>query len=831
MATLNRPPNTLPDSARVVIIGAGVAGASVAYHLARRGWEDVVVLDQGPLWATGGSTSHAPGLMFQLNTSRTMTQLAKWSVELYGELELDGQPCFHPVGGIEVATTDDRWAELDRRFGRACSYGLEAELLDPEGVLARIPLIDASRIFGGLLVGSDGVAKGVGVAEVLGRRAQAAGGASVYEGCEVIGMDVGGGRVRSVETTLGLIAADAVVVCAGLWGPRVARQAGVRLPLVPVIHQYAVTAPLPELDGESGEVRHPILRHQDRSMYFRQEHDAYGIGSYAHEPLLVEPEEVAPSGPGRHPSEQPFTASDFAAAREEAGRLLPALREPELVRAINGLMSFTPDGMPLLGESGAVRGLWLAEAIWVTHAGGAGRALAELMTAGEAGLDMHECDPERFDGHGLSRSYARARGAQQYREVYDVIHPRQPALPTRPLRVSPFFGRQRELGAVFFEAAGWERPQWYEANAELVDDRVPARSPWSARFWSPIVVAEHRACRERVGIFDLTPFTKVRVSGAGALDYLQHLAANDVDRAPGTIVYTAMLTPRGRIMCDLTVTRLGDDDFFVVTGGAVGKHDLGWMRRHLPADGSVQLEDQTSALCCVGVWGPRARDLVATVSEDDLTATALPYMRAGEIHVGHVPARALRISYVGELGWEIYAPMEFGLALWDELWRAGTELDAVACGGGAYDSLRLEKGYRLWGADIDEEHDPYEAGLGFAVKLDKGDFLGRTALAGAPASPERRLCCIVMEDPEVVLLGGEPILESGRTRGYVTSAGWGATVEESIAYGYLPASDAEVGTTVSVYSDGAHQPATVAAEPLFDPTNARMRDAVPAMTG
>jgi len=829
VATFNRP-RALPATARAVIIGAGIAGSSVAYHLTQRGFEGVVVLEQGPLWEAGGSTSHAPGLMFQLNPSRTMTQLAKWSVELYGELGVDGERCFHPVGGIEVATTDGRWAELDRRFGRARSYGVEAELLDPAQVRERVPLIDSSRILGGLLVPSDGTAKGVRVAEALGRRAEAAG-ATVHDGCKVTAIDVRRGRVRSVVTTRGEIAADAVVVCAGFWGPRVGGLAGVRVPLVPVVHQYAVTAPLPELNGERDEVAHPILRHQDRSLYLRQEHDAYGIGSYDHEPRLVEPEEVPASGPGHRPSEQPFTAADFAAAREEAGRLLPALRGAELARAIDGLMSFTPDGMPLLGESGAVRGLWLAEAIWVTHAGGAGRALAELMTAGEAGLDMHECDPERFDGHGLSRSYARARGEQQYREVYDVIHPRQPALPTRPLRVSPFFSRQRELRAVFFEAAGWERPQWYEANAELVDDRVPARSEWSAQFWSPIVAAEHRACRERVGIFDLTPFTKVRVRGAGALDYLQRLAANDVDRAPGAIVYTAMLTPRGRIMCDLTVTRLDEDEFFVVTGGAVGKHDLGWMRRHLPADGSVHLDDQTSALCCLGVWGPRARDLVATVSEDDVSGAALPYMRAGEIHVGHVPARALRISYVGELGWEIYVPTEFGPALWDELWRAGTELDAVACGGGAYDSLRLEKGYRLWGADIDEEHDPYEAGLGFAVKLDKGDFLGRAALVAAGASPARKLCCIVMEDPEVVLLGSEPIVDARRTLGYVTSAGWGASVEESIAYGYLPASHAQVGTAVSVYSEGAAQPATVAAEPLFDPSSARMRDAVPAMTG
>ncbi len=426
------PPATdaLPRSARVVIIGGGIAGASVAHHLAGRGWEDVVLVEQGPLWETGGSTSHAPGLMFQLNPSRTMTELAKWSVELYRGLELDGRPCFHEVGGIEVAATEERWQELDRRYGRALSYGLGADLLDPGAVHERVPLIDSDRILGGLFVPTDGIGKGVRVAEALAGRASEAG-VRAFGGCRVTDIGVDGGRVRTVETTQGEIRAEHVVVCAGVWGARVAALAGVRLAIVPVVHQYARTAPLPELAGEEGEVVHPILRHQDRSMYFRQVHDAYGIGSYDHEPVLIEPEEIEESGPGRRPSERPFTPADFAAAREEAGRLLPALRDVELVEGINGLMSFTPDGFPLLGEAGAVRGLWLAEAIWVTHAGGAGRALAELMTAGEIDLDMHECDPERFDGHGTSRAYARARGAQQYREVYDVIHPRQPAMPTR----------------------------------------------------------------------------------------------------------------------------------------------------------------------------------------------------------------------------------------------------------------------------------------------------------------------------------------------------------------------------------------------------------------
>jgi glycine cleavage system T protein len=820
----------LPDEARAVIVGGGVAGASVAYHLTKQGWTDLVLVDQGPLWETGGSTSHAPGLVFQLNPSHTMTQLARWTVELLSGLELDGEPCYHPVGGIEVATTDERWAELDRRYGRARGFGLDARLLTPAEVQARIPLIDPLRIIGGLDVSGDGVAKAVRAAEAMGRAAAEQGGLRAFGGCEATGLVIERGHVRGVETTLGTIRAETVVLCAGIWGPKAARAAGVRVPLVPVQHQYAYTAPLPELAGETREVVHPILRHQDHSMYFRQHADAYGIGNYRHEPLLTEPEDIRPPGGELQPSMLPFTQEHFDTAAREAGAMLPALRDVPMRRSFNGLMSFTPDGFPLLGQTGAVQGLWLAQAIWVTHAGGCGRALAELMTYGDASIDLHEADPERFDTHGLSRGYARARGAQGYREVYDIIHPRQQSEQARGLRRTPFHERQAALGAEFFESAGWERPQWYGANAPLLGDDGGYRphSDWAASYWSPIAAAEHVACRERAGLFDISPFTKAEVSGPGAAAYLQRLAANDVDRPVGTIVYTAMLSPRAGIMCDLTVTRLAEDRFWVVTGGAVGKHDMAWMRRHLPADGSVHLEDRTSGLCCIGVWGPQARRLVQSVSEDDLSNAAFPYMTARDFHVGYVPVRALRISYVGELGWEIYAPTEFGGQLWDTLWRAGEPLGAVACGGAAYDSLRLEKGYRLWGQDIDEEHDPYEAGLGWAVRLGKGEFIGREAAAAikeeGPTRRERKLCCMVTEDPALLLVGKEAVLDGDRAVGYVTSAGYGASVGESILFGYLPVDHAEPGTALSVWSEGRAHPVTVVADPLFDPGNERLKD-------
>src|SRR3954454_4543407 len=813
-----------PESARVVVVGAGIAGAGVAHHLAERGWEDIVVVDQGPLFETGGSTSHAPGLVFQHNASRTMTRLAQWTVE-----KLTALGAFHPVGSIEVATTDERWAELDRRWARARGFGLDARLLDPAQVAELLALLDPETIIGGLHVADDGIAKGVRAAQELCRHEAIA----AFGECEVTGLLIEGGRAVGVETVRGTIRAEHVVIAAGIWGRELARLApGLNVPLVPVEHQLAYTAPLPELAGETREIVHPILRHQDHSMYFRQHADAYGIGNYRHAPRLVEPEAIRPPGSGEQPSIMPFTDGDFATAVDETARLLPPLAGVPLTRTLNGLMSFTPDGAPLLGESLDVRGLWLAEAIWVTHSGGAARALAELMTMGDVQLDLHDCDPRRFDAHGLSRTYARARGAQQYREVYDAIHARQQSEQVRGLRRTPFHARQAELGAVFYESAGWERPQWYEANADLPVNEMPERSAWSPRYWSPIVAAEHLACRERVGLFDASPFTKVEVSGPGALAYLQRLAANQVDVAVGRIVYTAMLAPRGGIMCDLTITRLGEQEFLVVTGGAVGKHDLAWMRMNLPPEG-VSLHDRTSGLCCIGVWGPRARDLVASISEDDLSNDAFPYMRARDIHIGAVAVRALRISYVGELGWEIYAPTEFGAALWDLIWQAGEPHGAVACGGGCYDSLRLEKGYRLWGQDIDEEHDPYEAGLGWAVKLDKGPFIGSEAAAAIrERGVTRRLSAMVTDDPSLVLLGKEPILleDGSAVVGWVTSAGWGATIGESILYGYVPVDVAEPGTKLSVYAEGGRHGVTVAAEPLFDPGMERLRDKAPAAT-
>lgn len=822
----------LPDQARVVIIGAGIVGCSAAYHLSRLGWRDVVVIDQGPLFRAGGSTSHAPGLVFQNNVARTTCRFAIDTVETYRHLQVDGEPVYWEVGSLEVASTPERWEELKRKHGHATSWGLATRLVGPDELSRVVPIMRTDHLYGAIHVPSDGTVKAVQASEALARIAEAAG-ARFVANARVTGIDVKQGRVFAVETDQGRIATEHVLSAAGIWGPLIGRMAGVPIPLQPLQHLVGITDPLPELSGETGWQSMPIVRHQDRSMYFRQDFRSVLIGAYRHEPVLVDPEELRSSwDDGLMPSCAPFRDDLFAPSMGYASELYPPLKSAELVEKINGMFSFTPDGHSLIGESLEVRGFWACEAVWITHGVGAARAVAEWMVAGVPDLDLREEDLNRFYPHAFTRSYLRARGAQNYREVYDIIHPLQPMETPRKLRLTPFYDRELALGAMFLEGAGWERPQWYEANRppsnpppEGEGDVVPERSGWAARFWSPVQALEHRAARERVVLFDATPFVKIEVSGPGALAYLQRIAANQMDHPAGKVTYTAMLNELGGIMTDLTVTRIDDDSFWVVTGGGVGMHDLAWMRRQLPDDSSVHLKDLTSGWCCIGVWGPRARDLVQPLSQEDVSNSAFPYLTARSLTIGSVPTYAIRISYVGELGWELYTPTEYGLRLWDLLWKAGGAFGVAALGGGAFDSLRLEKGYRLWGADIHSEYNPYEAGLGFAVRLNKGDFIGRNALLRIrEAGIVRKLTCMTFDDPSVAVLGKEPILAGNRLLGYVTSANYGYTVGKSIIYGYLPLADAEEGSRVEVQYFGQRYPAGVVSEPLYDPQMTRLKE-------
>ncbi len=825
-------------SAQVLVIGAGIVGASAAYHLASRGCSDVLVVDQGPLPATGGSSSHAPGLVFQTNASQTLTQLAASTVEQLRSDELTGecdQPCFYPVGGIEVATTEARWNDLHRKHGLATAWGIgDAQLLGPAEVAARIPQLDAGRVLGGLHVASDGIAKPVRAVEAMARRARRLG--ARFQGyTEVTGFDVVAGRIRSVQTSRGSIAVDTVLCCAGIWGPRLGRLAGVSIPVQPLAHQYAVTTPVAGFADSAEEVAEPILRHQDRSMYFRQIHDRYGIGSYQHRPMPVGTDDLTPTaaaGAGLEApssgggwagmaSVHPFTPDDFKQAWADASDLLPSLHHAELAEGMNGLFLFTADGMPVLGPSAEVANFWTAEAVWITHGPGVGKAMAEWLVDGRPGIDLRAADARRFDRFAHSPAYVSARAQHSFREVYDIIHPQQPPEQPRPLRTSPFYPRQQQLGAVFLEANGWERPHWYEANAPLADGReLPVPGEWAGRYVPPVVGAEHQITRERVACYDMTPLLRAEVVGRGALGLLQRLTTGELDRPPGYVTYTLMLDATGRIRSDITVARLADDRFQV---GLNGPRDLAWLREH--ADDRVVVRDATGGSCCVGLWGPRARDVLAPLASADVSHEALRPFRAAEFMVAEVPVTALRLSYVGELGWELYTSAEFGLRLWDLLLRAGAEHGVIAAGRGAFSGLRIEKGYRAWGTDMWSDHDPDEAGLGFAVRPCKGDFVGRDALLRRrERPPARRLRCLTVDDGTVVL-GSEPVFEPGDRAaiGFVTSAGYGYSVGRSLAYAWLPAELADEGTGVEIGYFGRRHRATVTSDPMFDPSMQRMR--------
>ncbi|MDJ0340997.1 FAD-dependent oxidoreductase [Streptomyces sp. H10-C2] len=810
---------------RVVIIGAGVVGAALADELSSRGWTEVTVVDQGPLPATGGSSSHAPGLVFQTNPSKTMTEMARYTVEKLCSLDVDGQPCFLQVGGLEVATTAERLIELRRRHGWITAWGIESRLLGPDECVELHPLVNRERVLGGLLVPTDGLAKSVLAVEAQLRRAEARG-ARLLARHEVLDIRTDGDRVSAVVTDQGEILADIVVCCAGIWGPKVARMVGMNLPLTPLAHQLAWTGPVPALAGQTQEAVRPILRHQDADLYYRDSYDRLGIGYYGHRPMPVSADDIAPvDSTERMPSVLRFTEDDFADAWTETRSLLPATREAKVEEGINGLFSFTTDGMPLLGESPDVKGFWVAEAVWVTHSAGVGRAMAEWLVDGHcSSFDLHECDVNRFEPHQLAPAYVLARDCQNFTEVYDILHPLQPAGAPRPLRTSPFHTRERELGAVFLEASGWERPQWYAANESLLAGRdITVPNDWAARYWSPIVGAEAQATRETVAMYDMTALKRLEVTGRGAAAFLQRLTTGNVDKSVGSVTYTLMLDTDGGIRSDITVARLGRDRFQV---GANGNLDLDWFTRHLPAvagGADVAVRDITAGTCCIGLWGPKARDVLQPLADEDFSNDGLRYFRAKRAHIGAVPVTAMRLSYVGELGWELYTTADMGQKLWDTLWEAARPHGGIAAGRGAFNSLRLEKGYRSFGTDMTYEHDPYEAGVGFAVKMDKGDFIGRAALERRAGSVRRRLSCLTIEDPAAVVMGKEPVYDGAACVGYVTSAAYGYTIGKGIAYAWLPAELATPGRELDIGYFDRRVTAVVAEEPLFDPAMSRLR--------
>ncbi len=822
---------------RIVIIGAGIVGTNLADELVARGHTDVTVVEQGPLGMPGGSTSHAPGLVFQTNPSRAMTLFAQYTVEKLLSLTKDGRSCFDQVGGLEVATTPQRVAELKRKAGYAASWGVDARLVDTEECLRLYPLLDREQVLGGLHIPSDGLALAARAVQLLIERTTEAG-VTYLGSTPVIGVEQADGRVTGVQTPDGVIPADVVVSCAGFWGVEIGAMVGLDVPLLPLAHQYVKTTPVPALAGRTdvpNGATLPILRHQDQDLYYREHGDRYGIGFYGHRPMPVVAADLGqtPDEVDEHhmPSRLDFTADDFAPAWEASQSLLPALREAQIDDGFNGIFSFTPDGGSIVGQSPTLDGFWVAEAVWVTHSAGVARAVAEVLTTGRSQISLAELDLSRFEDVQTTKAYVSETSQQNFVEIYDILHPHQPKESPRGLRVSPFHARHRELGARFLEGAGWERPYWFEANASLVDQLPPEWQPvprdeWAAQFYSPIAAAEAWKTRTAVAMYDMTPLKRLEVSGPGAEALLQRLTTGDVSKKPGAVTYTLLLDEAGGIRSDITVARLDDETYQV---GANGQLDLVHLTREArhqrQADPAqwVQVSDITGGTCCIGLWGPLARDLVGSICDDDLSNDGLKYFRLKRATIGGVPVTVMRLSYVGELGWEIYTSADMGQRLWDVLWEAGQQHGVVAAGRSAFNALRLEKGYRSWGADMTTEHDPFEAGVGFAVKGTKESFVGKEALeARSEETATRRLRCLTVDDGRSVVLGKEPVRVDGEAVGYVTSAAFGYTIGKPIAYAYLPASVQE-GDAVEIEYFGDAVKATVTAEPVYDPSMSRLR--------
>jgi len=804
-------PRELPDRARVVIIGGGVGGTSIAYHLTQLGERDVVLLDRDEL--TSGSTFHSAGLVGQLRGSVSLTRMMMDSVALYRTLDCGWVEC----GGIRLACTPEREQEVLRQVAWAETFGLPLELLSAEEAQALFPLMVTGGVRCASYLATDGYLDPSQLTFALAAGARE-GGCRIFTHTRVTAIDVAygslGGRVHGVQTEWGPIEAEIVVNAGGMFAAELGRLAGVRVPVVPFAHEYLVTQPFRE---RAGDEHLPTLRDPDLLVYFREEGAGLVMGGYERTsaPWALDTHQLdaIPADFNGQLLEEDWPRFEQIAVNSR--ERVPVMDEVAITRLINGPEAFTPDNEFCLGES-EVGGFFIAAgfcAHGLAGAGGVGKAMAEWIVAGEPQLDLWHMDIRRFGPHYRSPSYTLKRTKEVYETYYDIRYPGHEREAGRPLRVSSAYSWHVGHGAAFGEKSGWERVNWYECNAGGGDESLRPRG-WAGMLWSPAIGAEHRATREAAGLFDESSFAKLEVEGPGAAELLERLCDNRVAREVGQITYTQMLNRRGGIECDFTVARLEEERFSIVTGTAFGNHDRSWIASHLPADGSVRLTDVTARSACFGLWGPRARDILAPLTSDPLD---FGYMRLREITVGDVPVRAVRVTFVGEFGWELYCPTEYGAALWRTLWEAGQPHGLIAGGYRAIDSLRLEKGYRVWAADITPDDTPLEAGLGFCVRKDK-DFVG----SGALREPERRLRAITLEDPRAVVLGNEPVRVGGETVGRVTSGGYGYTVERSIAYAYLPASVDE-GAAVQIDTFGVWVGGAVMSEPLFDPTGERVR--------
>jgi 4-methylaminobutanoate oxidase (formaldehyde-forming) len=814
----------LPNKARAVIIGGGIIGCSTAYHLAALGWKDIVLVERGKL--TSGSTWHAAGLVGQLRTSANITQLLKYSVELYDRLEKETGLAtgWKMNGGLRLACNAERMTEIKRQATTAHSFGLEMELLTPREALKLWPLMEIGDLVGAAFLPTDGQANPADIAQSLAKGARTRG-VKIAEETRVIGIIVDKGRAVGVRTDKGEVRCEVVVNCGGQWARQIGALAGVSVPLQSVQHQYIVTEAL----GAPKDL--PTLRDPDRLIYFKEEVGGLVMGGYEHNPVPWLPQGET----GDLPEDFAFQLLEndldhFEPLMEQALARVPALGKAGIKQVINGPESFTPDGNFILGEAPELHNFYVGagfNAFGIASGGGAGRALAEWIAGGEPPMDLWPVDIRRFGQLHRDRRWVLARTLEAYAHHYAMAWPYEELAIGRPLRTSPLYDRLKAQGAVFGSKLGWERPNWFApAGVAAVDVYSYERQNWFDH-----VGHEHQACRERVALFDQTSFAKFMLVGRDAEQALSWIAANDVAKRPGSLIYTQMLNQRGGIECDLTVTRLDDDAYYIITGTGFATHDLHWIRSHIPEGLDARLIDVTSAYGTLALMGPKSRDVLQAVAQGDLSNTAFPFGTYQEVMVAGAPVKALRVTYVGELGWELHVPVENLAAVYDALMAAGRPHGIVNAGYRAIESLRLEKFYRAWSSDITPDHSPLEAGMGWAVKLKKNTpFLGREALQTQAAKKlPKLLACFAVDDPSIVLLGRETIFRNGKQCGWLSSGGYGYTLRTNIGIGYVR--DRENGVASEDVLSGEYEleiackryPATVSLQPLYDPKMERVK--------
>ncbi len=813
----------LPPRAKIVIIGGGVGGTSVAYHLAQLGERDVLLLDRSDL--TSGSTFHSAGLVGQLRADPTLTKMNMHSVDLYRKLEMTETPAsWRECGSIKIASTVERMEEIRRQIGWSKTFGLDLREIGVKEIAELFPLINTEGIIGGCYMATDGQVDPSQLTHALASGARR-GGVKIFTNTRVLQISAKNNQINSILTDKGEIECEIVVNCGGMFAAEIGRMLGVRIPIIPMSHQYLITENF--LPDNSPML--PSLRDPDNLIYFRQEVKGLLMGGYernskawqtSHDSFDVIPADF--NAKLLNPDWDRF--EDIAI---NAANRVPIMGEIGVKNFINGPEGFTPDNEFCLGET-SVGGFYVAAgfcAHGIAGAGGIGKVVAEWIVAGEPTMDLWHMDIKRFASAYESPKFTLERVTENYEAYYDIHYPGEERESARGENTSPIYNWHKANHAVFGEKAAWERVNYYLDQAASNLDESNRPNGWVGKNWHPAVALEHFAARNTAGLFDESSFAKIEVSGSKSAQFLNSICANNVVRGIGRTIYTQALNSRGGIESDYTVTQVADDKFFIVTGTAFLNHDMGWLEKMCRQLGynEIKLRDLSKDLACFGIWGPNARKILSKLTDADLSNEAFTFMSSKILKIAGIEARATRITYVGELGWELYISRADALQVWSELIAAGEEFGLRPCGYRAIESLRLEKGYRAWAGEINSETNPYEAGLSFAVSLKKENFVGRAALLNANENLTRKLTALTLENIKDVPMGNEPILINNRVIGRVKSAGQGYTINKAIAYAYLPVENTKIGTKVDIEMFGIIKTATVQEEPLLDPQGLRIK--------